>query len=203
MRPGVLQIYREGYSRIPVWDDARTSIVGLLYAKDLMLIEPRNNTPVITVVQFFGRQHINVVDDEDNLGDVLKVFTSTSQLFAMVRTVDARGAGDPVYKVIGVVTMEDIMEEILQDEIKDEYDIYRMGAEGKRDVADARSNSSGSSGSGGTGVQLHEGDESQRMLDNVQGDGKHVKWIRASPTFQVDALRTARQEAAIRRLYEV
>lgn len=119
------QIFRAGYSRVPVWSDDLTRIVGLLYSKDLMLIEPRACTPVITVVYFFNRQHINVVDEEDRLDAVLRIFSQTRQHFAIVRTVDNSGEGDPTYKIAGVVSMEDIVEEIIGAEIVDEYDAFR------------------------------------------------------------------------------
>jgi len=49
------QIYRTGFSRVPVWDDVEANIIGVLYAKDLMLLSPGSRTPVATVVHFFNR----------------------------------------------------------------------------------------------------------------------------------------------------
>lgn len=95
-------IYRTGYSRIPVWDAGRTAVVGLLYAKDLVLVEPRAAIPVVSVVHFFKRHAVNVVDAEDTLQEVLRIFSASRQHFAIVRTVDASGPGDPVYRVAGV-----------------------------------------------------------------------------------------------------
>jgi metal transporter CNNM len=95
-------IYRTGYSRVPVWNPPQTSIVGLLYAKDLILVQPAARIPVAAVVHFFHREVVNVVDDEDSLEGVLRTFSSSRQHFAVVRTVDASGPGDPVYRIAGV-----------------------------------------------------------------------------------------------------
>lgn len=56
------------------------------------------------------------------LGETLTNFRQERAHLAMVRDVFAEGDRDPVYVVTGIITLEDIIEEILGTEIEDEFD---------------------------------------------------------------------------------
>ncbi|KAG6610251.1 Kelch-type beta propeller [Phytophthora cinnamomi] len=56
------------------------------------------------------------------LGEVLSVFKMGSTHMALVYDVNNSGPGDPFYELKGLVTLEDIVEEILQSKIIDETD---------------------------------------------------------------------------------
>eukprot|EP01104_Vermistella_antarctica_P001228 TRINITY_DN1128_c0_g1_i1.p1 TRINITY_DN1128_c0_g1~~TRINITY_DN1128_c0_g1_i1.p1 ORF type:complete len:606 (-),score=152.92 TRINITY_DN1128_c0_g1_i1:143-1960(-) len=116
-------IWEKGYSRVPVYDKDRQNIVGLLFAKDLALLNPKAGLPVSRLLPMYGRKLPRVFHDVP-LNEMLAEFKAGQSHMAVVRRVNDEGPGDPVYESMGVVTLEDVIEEILQDEIVDETDVY-------------------------------------------------------------------------------
>ncbi|OZC05128.1 hypothetical protein X798_07895 [Onchocerca flexuosa] len=105
----IVEIMRRGYSRIPIYaDDDRNNIKALLMVKDLALIDPRDNFTVKTICEFnqyplrFGNYHLAIVENVPSIYN-RKINRQTNNL-------------------LGIVTLEDIVEEILQAEIIDESD---------------------------------------------------------------------------------
>jgi len=42
----LLQISRKGHSRVPVYEGSRENIVGLLFVKSLIVLDPEDGTPI-------------------------------------------------------------------------------------------------------------------------------------------------------------
>jgi len=104
-------IVREKYSRIPVYKDRLDNIEGMVIAKDLL--EYTDEQQAGRQIDFLVRQ-VMFVPETMQVKDLLKEFKKVRQKIAMV--VDEYGG------VAGLVTMEDLLEEIVGD-IQDEYDI--------------------------------------------------------------------------------
>mmetsp|Transcript_22085 Transcript_22085/g.41725 ORF Transcript_22085/g.41725 Transcript_22085/m.41725 type:complete len:939 (-) Transcript_22085:304-3120(-) len=118
----VAKIFKTGYSRIPVYEVSMSNIIGLLFVKDLIFLDPEDEIPVKNFVQIFGRG-LHVVWPDDKLGDVLKLLKHGRSHMALVRGVnEGDGKMDPFYEIKGIITLEDIIEIILGDEIVDETD---------------------------------------------------------------------------------
>ena len=119
----VSEIKDQGYSRIPVYDGERTNIVYILFTKDLLFIDPDDEKPVAEVCKFYNNE-VNFVYDDTILTDMFDEFKSGEKgHLAVVTEVHCEGDGDPFHETIGLVTIEDIIEEIIQQEIIDETDV--------------------------------------------------------------------------------
>ncbi len=105
----VKQLEHLHYSRVPVYKSTLDEIVGLLHSKDLLpfINEPENHNwhPLIRTPYFVHEQKL--------IEDLLQEFRNKHIHFALV--VDEFGGTS------GIVTLEDIIEEITGD-IKDEFD---------------------------------------------------------------------------------
>jgi gliding motility-associated protein GldE len=99
-----------GYSRIPVYENDFDNVTGILYVKDLLgyLDEPDEFE-----WQELIRTDVYYVPEAKKINDLLKEFQQERLHMAIV--VDEYGGSS------GIVTLEDIMEEII-GEIKDEFD---------------------------------------------------------------------------------
>lgn len=60
----VSEISKRGYSRIPVYEVDRKNIVALLHAKDLAFVDPDDNKPLKTHVEFYRHQLVHTYEDE-------------------------------------------------------------------------------------------------------------------------------------------
>ena len=83
-------IFESGYSRIPVWGKDRSDVVGLLFVKDLIFVDPEDETPVLNFIHIFGRG-VHKVWPDSKLGDVLKLFKKGRGHLALVHDVNNSG----------------------------------------------------------------------------------------------------------------
>ncbi|MCK7589738.1 gliding motility-associated protein GldE [Subsaxibacter sp. CAU 1640] len=102
------QIVENGYSRIPVYEDTIDSVIGILYVKDLLPYIDRKqfDWTILLREPFF-------VPENKKLDDLMVEFRTKKVHLAIV--VDEYGGTS------GVVSLEDVIEEIVGD-ISDEFD---------------------------------------------------------------------------------
>ena len=120
----VAQVLASPYTRLPLWRENSDNIVGIIHAKELLralLDQPGGagslDVPSLSADPWF-------VPETTHLLDQLQAFRDRHEHFALV--VDEYGS------LLGVVTLEDILEEIVGD-ISDEHDISVPGLRSQQD----------------------------------------------------------------------
>jgi len=113
-------IVESGFSRIPAYEGSLDNVVGLVYVKDaLRLLEKRQPVVIRKILH-----PVHFVPETKKVGELLKELQKRRTHLAMV--IDEHGS------VTGLVTLEDLMEEIV-GEIHDEYDWEERPVERLRD----------------------------------------------------------------------
>ena len=105
----ILEIYRENhYTRVPVYEETTDNVIGILNMKDLLLYEDIGHFSVKKIMRepFFTYEQKN-----------------TAELFVEMqgKSINLAIVLDEYGLTAGMVTMEDLLEEIVGD-IRDEYD---------------------------------------------------------------------------------
>ncbi len=105
-------IISSGHTRIPVYEDNIDNIIGVVNAKDVLKVIKNNNINGNFSIKTLTRD-ILIVPENKFISDLLSDFTSSKNQIAAI--MDEHGG------ISGIVTIEDIIEEIV-GEIYDEFD---------------------------------------------------------------------------------
>ncbi len=101
----------EGYSRIPVYDTTIDDIIGIVYAKDLLLQMKAKTGEKLDILKIIRKPLF--VKETQKIHEVLKIMQKEKVHLAIV--IDEFGG------TAGLLTIEDILEELV-GEIQDEFD---------------------------------------------------------------------------------
>ncbi len=112
----IQKLLQTGFSRIPVMEDTIDNIIGILHIKDLfrnfvLLTESTEQSASLDIKSMMKKPYF--IPESKKLDTLLHDFKSQKNHMAVV--VDEHGG------VAGIVTLEDVVEEII-GEISDEYD---------------------------------------------------------------------------------
>ena len=120
--PGEVEhlIVEGGYTRIPVYDDTPDNVIGLVYIKDVLRLLERRQPVVLRKIL----HPVHFVPETKKVGELLKELQKRRTHMALV--IDEHGS------LVGLVTLEDLLEEIV-GEIQDEYDWEERPVERLRD----------------------------------------------------------------------
>ena len=108
-------IAKTGFSRIPVYSSSEENVIGIIEMSDLAA-EGAESKDLKSLMRPSYK-----VEEDRNLGDVLRDFQHNGKNVAIV--VDKKG------RAVGIATVEDIVEEIF-GEIEDEFDVAETNWEG-------------------------------------------------------------------------
>jgi len=104
------ELHASGHSRFPVYQDKPDNVIGLLYARDLI------NAHASGQVRNLMKKRVLYIHEDQTLSQALQAFLKTHHhLFIVVNSFEEK---------VGVVTLEDIVEQIIGKPVVDEFDKY-------------------------------------------------------------------------------
>lgn len=121
-------VLASGHSRIPVYEKHEANIVGLLLVKKLIVLDPDDRRPIRDLIL---RKPILVAPSESCYAILNEFQKGRSHIALVTKDVDLvmrcwQDDMEVPESVVfeGIVTIEDVIEELIQEEIEDESDVY-------------------------------------------------------------------------------
>lgn len=120
------ELHKSGHSRFPVYDGAKDNVVGMLYLRELTKAKAGGHVKAI-----MRSGDVCYVREDKPLTEVLQaVFKTRQHLMIVVNSFE---------EFVGIITVEDVLEQIVGRPIMDEFDQYEdIRAVAAREAADER-----------------------------------------------------------------
>ena len=108
------RLVQEGHSRWPVYRGHKNNIIGMILVKSLIMIDPKDAVRVKDI----NLRRLPVVNETMPLYKVLDMFQQgKSHMAVIIDSVDC-------VTTKGIITLEDVVEELIGEEILDETDVF-------------------------------------------------------------------------------
>ena len=108
-----------------VLDAAGIRLYSQGYVRPLVT-DPDDNIPIRAILQLLSNKQMPKVFPDTKLDVMLNIFQTGRSHLALVHDVNNDGPGDPYYFNIGILTLEDVLEELIMEEILDETDMGKL-----------------------------------------------------------------------------
>ncbi|HSH55926.1 MAG TPA: CBS domain-containing protein, partial [Candidatus Limnocylindrales bacterium] len=104
------EVHKSGHSRFPVYGTTKDQVVGTLYLRDMLDAKQGGR------VNDIAKKDVYYVHEDETLFQVLHAFIKTKHhLFIVVNSFE---------EFVGVITIEDVLEQVIGRKIEDEFDRY-------------------------------------------------------------------------------
>ena len=90
-----------------------------MYVKDLIMLDPDDRMPIWKVLSALGSRLPPLIGPDWSLKDTLKCFQKTHKHLGIVKHPETQ-------ENLGIITLEDVLERILQQALVDEHDNYGL-----------------------------------------------------------------------------
>lgn len=119
----MMEIYRSGFTRVPIYEGDPNNFVAVLFVKDLIMVDPDDEMELETILNFRGR-NAEFVEQNTRLDVVFNTFRERMMHILLVYRTYTDQDGKEGKQTTGIITLEDVLEELIQGEIVDETDHY-------------------------------------------------------------------------------
>ncbi|CAF2496327.1 unnamed protein product [Rotaria sp. Silwood2] len=121
----LLEVHKHGFSRIPVYSYDKSNVIGIVKLRDFALITPEQYHLTVKHLMEFHTHPFGYAKTTDSLYHLMQEFLESRWHIALVQELrNEEDNLDPVYATVGVITLEDVIEEMLQREIIEEADFF-------------------------------------------------------------------------------
>ncbi|XP_013411006.1 DUF21 domain-containing protein At1g47330 [Lingula anatina] len=121
------KILTASHSRVPVYDGDKENIIGVLLVKTLITLDPDDKVPIQSLKNTKSWRDVHYIEETKPLYDLLNEYQlGKAHLSVVLAKLDEEEIASATTKqtVLGVITLEDVIEELIQEEIVDETDVY-------------------------------------------------------------------------------
>ena len=114
-----MEIFKKGYSRIPIYHEERQNIVGVLHVKELIMVDPNQSVCVDALLKLFPST-VLAIDMKRTVADSIKDMVNSHTELAFVSETVEHPNSDNTIELRGIVTMEDLIRAVMRLDLVDE-----------------------------------------------------------------------------------